>query len=266
MTANTASNVELIPVRSSRTLMGLGNLTRKEFSLWWGTKLWWIQTLIWLVVLNFVSTMVMRDRGGMTDAALVDEALQTFFLVGATAIPIAIVLTLQGAIVGERELGTASWVLSKPASRVSFVLSKLIGHFTGMAVTAIIIPSAVFLLTARLMVAEPIDIGAFAIGMAVMGLVVLFYVTFTLTLGCLFKGRGPVAGIGITLVLMGQFFKGMLPLPIVLATPWTLGDVAASFPMHELPQFDRAVPLVVVAVETIVFWLVAISRFRREEF
>jgi ABC-2 type transport system permease protein len=246
--------------------MGLASLSSKEVGLWWGTKLWWIQTLIWVVLLSGVSTVVMFDSAGMTPGDLTDAAVQTFLLVGATVIPIGIVLTLQGSIVGERELGTAAWVLSKPVSRVSFLLGKLLANFAGFVITALVIPSAVFLVAAGFILPEPIDLGAFAVAMAVMVLVILFYVVLTLALGCFFKGRGPVAGIGITLVLMGQFFKGMLPLPLVMATPWLLGDVAASFPMHVLPEFDRAVPLIVVGIETIVLGALAVGRFKREEF
>ena len=38
---------------------------------------------------------------------------------------IAVVAKTQGAIIGEKQLGTAAWVLSKPASRRAFVLAKL---------------------------------------------------------------------------------------------------------------------------------------------
>jgi ABC-2 type transport system permease protein len=258
--------LELVPAGGSGWTAGLGNLLRKEFGQWWTTKLWWIQILIWLIILNGVTTVIMIDTSGMTSEALINEAVQTFFLVAATSIAIGIVLTLQGSIVGERELGTAAWVVSKPASRTAFVASKLIAHFTGFTVTAILIPSAVFLVTAQVLLPEPVPVGPFAMGMAVMALNVLFFVTLTLALGCLFKGRGPIAGIGITLILMGQFFKGMLPEAIVLATPWLLGDVAASFAIQQSPAFNRLVPMIFVAVEIVILAAIGIWRFNREEF
>jgi len=267
MTATTrVDSVELVPAGGSGWTVGLSNLLRKEFGQWWTTKLWWIQTLIWLIILNGVTTVIMLDSSGMESDALVDETVQTFFLVAATAVGIAIVLTLQGSIVGERELGTAAWVVSKPVSRTAFVASKLIAHLTGFAITAILIPSAVFLVTAQFLLPEPVAYGPFAMGMAVTALNVLFYVVLTLALGCLFKGRGPIAGIGITLILMGQFFKGMLPEAIVLATPWLLGDVAASFAIEQPPAFDRMVPMIVVGIEIVILALVGVWRFNREEF
>lgn len=267
MTATaTTGQAELIPARGQGWRVGLGNLLRKEFGQWWTTKLWWIQTLIWLVILNGVTTVVMLDSSGMTPEALVNESVRTFFLVGATAVGIGIVLTLQGSIVGEKELGTAAWVMSKPASRTSFVIAKLVSHFTGFAVTSIVIPAAVFLVAANLVLSQPVPYGSFAIGLAVMGLNSLFFVTLTLALGCFFEGRGPIAGIGITLILVGQFFKGMLPEAIVVATPWLLGEVAASFAMQQQPEFARVVPLVAVVIEIIVLGSLALWRFNREEF
>jgi ABC-2 type transport system permease protein len=265
-TATRADGVELIPVGGSGWTVGFSNLLKKEFGQWWTTKLWWIQIVIWLILLNGVTTVIMIEGSGMTAADLADEAVQTFFLVGATAVSIGIVLTLQGAIVSERELGTAAWVVSKPASRTAFVASKLVAHFTGFAITAIVIPSAVFLVTAQFLLTEPVPLGPFVTGMAVYGLDVLFFVTLTLALGCIFKGRGPIAGIGITLILMGQFFKGMLPEAIVMATPWLLGDVAASYAIQEAPQFDPMVPLMFVAAEIVILAIVGIWRFNREEF
>ena len=265
MTTTKPARIELIPIRSQGWRVGLGNLTRKELGLWWRTKLWWIHALIWAVLLAGVSTVVMFDPAGTAEARM-NEAIQTFFLVGATAVPIGIVLTLQGAIVGEKELGTAAWVLSKPVSRSAVLVSKLVAHFVGFVATALLIPASLFLISETVFFEGSIDLGAFSVGMAIAALGILFYVVLTLALGCIYKARGPIAGVGITLVLMGQFFKGILPLPLVLATPWLLGDTAASFPMHELPEFDRSIPVIVVVVEIIVLGLVAVWRFNREEF
>jgi ABC-2 type transport system permease protein len=227
--------------------------------------MWWVQLLLWLVLLNGTTTLVMLDSG-MAPDALVEEVVQTFLLVGATAIGIGVVLTTQSAVVGEKELGTAAWVMSKPVSRTSFVLAKLIAHSVGFFVTAVVIPSIVFAVEARFLLPVPLDYGRFSLAVAVLALSVLFYVVLTIALGCTFKGRGPVAGIGIGLILVGQFFKGMLPLPMVLITPWLLGDVAGSFALASRPDFNRMIPIAATAAATFVFVCLAMWRFGREEF
>jgi ABC-2 type transport system permease protein len=269
MTSNSLASIEqsqLIAVRTTGWRRGLGNLTRKEIGQWWTTRLWWIQILLWVVMLDGISIVVMSDVAGMGPDQVAQESLQTFMQVAAIAVGIGVVLTIQGSVVGEKEMGTAAWIMSKPASRPSFVLSKIFAHSLGFLVTALLIPSVVFLVAAELMLAVPVEYVAFAAGLGVLALSIVFYVTLTVTLGTLFKGRGPVAGIGIGLILIGQFFKGMLPLPLVQVTPWLLGDTAASFAMQVVPDFNRIIPIVSTAIASLVLVAVAIWRFEREEF
>jgi len=264
----TAAIIEspLVPVHTTGWQSGLGNLVRKELGQWWGTRMWWVQTLIWVLLLNGVATVVMLEGAGMPPGEVVTEAVQTFLLMGAMTIGIGIVLTVQGAVIGEKESGTAAWVMSKPASRLSFVLAKVIAYSVGFLATALLIPSIVFVAQAQFLLPAPLDYGKFALAVSIVALSVLFYVVLTIALGCMFKGRGPVAGLGIGLVLVGQFFKGMLPLPLVMATPWLLGDVATSFALASPPEFNRMIPIIVTAAAAVALVGVAIWRFQREEF
>jgi len=268
MTSSAAATVEspLIPVHTSGWRGGLANLVRKELGQWWGTRMWWIQTLIWVLLLNGVTTVIMLQGAGMTDRELVTEAVQTFLQVGAFAIGIGVVLTIQGAVVGEKELGTAAWVMSKPVSRSSFVLAKLIAYSVGFLATALLIPSLIFMVQAQFLLPVSLDYGQFALAVGIVALSVLFYIVLGIGLGCMFKGRGPVAGLGIGLVLVGQFFKGMLPMPLVMATPWLLGDVATSYALASPPDFNRMVPISVTATAAVALVCLAIWRFHREEF
>ena len=263
----TAATVEssLVSVHATGWRVGLANLVRKELGQWWGTRMWWVQTLIWVLPLNGVAAVIML-QAGMPPEELVTEAVQTFLQMGAFAIGIGVVLTIQGAVVGEKELGTAAWVMSKPASRASFVVAKLIGYSVGFLATALLIPSLIFVVQAQLMLPVSLDYGQFALAVAIVALSVLFYVVLTIALGCMFKGRGPVAGLGIGLVLVGQFFKGMIPLPLVMATPWLLGDVATSYALASPPDFNRMVPIIITAAAAVALVCVAIWRFQREEF
>jgi ABC-2 type transport system permease protein len=264
----TAATVEspLAPVQATGWRGGLGNLVRKELGQWWATRLWWVQTLIWVLLLNGVATVVMLEGAGMPPEEVVTEAVNTFLQMGAITIGIGVVLTIQGAVVGEKELGTAAWVMSKPASRASFVLAKLIANSVGFLATALLIPSLIFVVQAQFMLPVSLDYGQFALAVGIVALSVLFYVVLTIGLGCMFKGRGPVAGLGIGLVLVGQFFKGMLPLPLVMATPWLLGDVAASYALDSPPEFNRMIPIIVTAAVAVVLVCLGIWRFHREEF
>ena len=262
----TTGRIEMLPTTATGWRLGFANLLRKELGAWGGSPLWWIQTLIWLFMLDFTTAMTVRDTGGRTRDELLSEATLAFFQVGAAAIPIGIVLTLMGAIVREKEMGTAAWVLSKPVSRNAFVLSKFAAHLIGFLATAVIIPAAVFVVMTRLMLSEWIDPGRFAVGLGVMCLSLLFYIALTLALGTFARTQGLVAGVGITFILLGQVFKGMLPQAVVILTPWPIGDAAAAFASNEELGLAGTVLLTAVAVETLVLVAVALWRVAREEF
>lgn len=259
------ASATLVPVGSPRRLGGFGNLLRRELGAWWRTRSWWIQLLVWLVILDGISLIVMMDAS-MSSHALTAEAVRTFLQVSASAIAIGVVVTVQGAIVGEKELGTAAWVVSKPVSRASFVMAKFVGHGCAFLGLAVIVPTTVFAIEARALLTTPVATGDLALAAGVVALSVVFYLAFTLALGTLFQSRGPVAGIGLATVLAGLFFKGMLPSALVYASPWLLGDVAASIALGTELDPNWPVPIGAAAILSIGLLWVAVRRFEREEF
>jgi ABC-2 type transport system permease protein len=252
---------------------GLGNLLRKEFGQWWHTNLWWIQLIIWLALLTGIATIIMVEATQAASQPATDQpvteqadAVQTFLLMGAAVIGIGVITTLQGAIVGEKQSGTAAWVMSKPASRQAFILSKAAAHSFGFGVTAIILPAAIFIAETQWLFHQPVTLGPFLVGLSLIALNMLFFLALTLMLGTVFDGRGPIAGIGIAVVLGGMFFKGMFPPVVVNLTPWLVGDIGAAIAL-DMPLPDNwIVPVVATVFWTIFFMVVALWRFSREDF
>jgi ABC-2 type transport system permease protein len=248
---------------------GLGNLLRKEFGQWWRTNLWWIQLIIWLALLNGVATIIMFEAaqsGEGTPSEQAQSAVQTFLQMGTMVIAIGVVTTVQSAIVGEKQSGTAAWVMSKPASRQAFILSKAAAHGFGFGITAILVPAVVFFAETRWLFHLPLSLGPFLAGLGLVALNMLFFLALTLMLGTLFNSRGPITGIGIAIVLSGTFFKGMLPPIVVNLTPWLVGDIGAAIAL-DMPLPDNwIVPIVATAGWTVFFMTIALWRFYREEF
>jgi len=260
-----AARKGLIPVRESARLGGFGNMFRKELGQWWGTRTWWVQILIWVLILNGISTIVALTES-MTPNELLTEVVLTFLALSIGAIGIGTIVTIQGAIVGEKELGTAAWVMSKPAARGAFILAKTFAYAIGYWVTAIIIPSSIFFITMRQLIPVQLALMPFISGVALVGLGQLFYLTLTLMLGTFFNSRGPIAGIGIAIIMTGLTLKGFIPFPVLIVTPWPLGDVAAGLALGtELPSV-WPVPIIAVAVWVVIMTAVALWRFEREEF
>ncbi len=257
--------VELTPVDPRGWRGGIGNLTRREMSQWWRTRMWWVQLLVWVVVLDGVAAVMMLTGEGEA-AAVAEEVVRTFPALAATMVAIGVVVTVQGSIVGERDLGTAAWVLSKPVSRVAFVLGKLAAYAVGFLVTALAVPTIVFAILAETLLSVSIDYGALLAAIGIVALHTVFYIVLTLTLGTVFAGRGPVAGIGIAVVLAGVFFESLVPRDVVVMTPWPLADIAGNMAQGAAPGSDWQVPLVATGVASLLLLVIALWRFRREEF
>ena len=243
----------------------MSNLLRKELGQWWGTKTWWVQILIWVLILNGISTIVALTES-LAPAALLQEVVQTFLPLAVGAVGMGTVIVVQGAIVGEKQLGTAAWVMSKPASRAAFILTKALSYIVGFWMTAIIVPSVIFFIVTRQVVPAPLALLPFLAGVAVWALAQLFYLMLTLMLGTLFNSRGPIAGIGIAFIMTGLLLKGFIPQAIMMFTPWYLPDISAGLTL-QMPLPDIwPVPLVATGCWIVLFTAVALWRFSREEF
>jgi ABC-2 type transport system permease protein len=260
-----AARKGLVPVRESARLGGFGNMFRKELGQWWGTRTWWVQTLTWVLILNGISTIVALTEARLPGELLVEVA-QTFLPMTVGAVAIGTVIAAQGAIVGEKQLGTAAWVMSKPASRAAFILAKILANALGVWVTAIIIPSIIFVITVRMLVPAPLALIPFLAGMAIAALAQLFYLTLTLMLGTFTNSRGPIAGIGIGFIMTGLLLKGFIPSQVLIVTPWPLTDVAAGLALGtDLPSI-WLVPVLATAFWIVAMTVAALWRFGREEF
>jgi ABC-2 type transport system permease protein len=260
-----AARQGLLPVRARAWLGGLGNLLRKELGQWWGTRTWWVQTLIWVLVLNGISTIVMLTDN-LGPEALLDSAVQTFLPMSVGIVGIGTVISVQGAIVGEKQLGTAAWVISKPVSRSAFILAKILAYASGFFVTAILIPSVIFFFATRALISVPLSVLPYLYGVGVVIVGQLFYLTLTVMLGTFFNSRGPIAGIGIGIIMFGLLLRSLVPMPVLLATPWPLPEIAGGLALGASLPAVWPLPVLASGLAIVVMTAVALWRFQREEF
>lgn len=264
-----AARQGLLPVRENSWLGGFRNMLQKELSWWWGTSAWWIQTLIWILLMNGVTTIVAIQAvqsSGMQPNEVLQNVTQTFLEIGAFAVAIGTIITLQGTVVGEKQSGTAAWVMSKPASRSAFILAKIVGNGLGFWVTAIIVPATIFVVEMQLLIPAPLPLSNYLIALALLMLSQLFYLILTVMLGTFFTSRGPVTGIGIGFILSGMLFKGFLPLVVMVITPWLLPQIGNAL-IFGLPLPSIwFVPIAVTTIWIVIMTVLALWRFGREEF
>ena len=255
-----------------RRLTGFFNLTRNEITLWWRTRRWLVNTITWVAILDGILAIMLGASAGEAAALGLDLSSEgTIVLMTLTLISLAIgaVIIGQGAIIDEKLSGTAAWILSKPASRTAFILAKLIAHSLGLLVTGILIPGAIgfVVLTA---VGGSFAIGNFAAALGIAFLNVVFYLAFTLMLGTLSNGRGAAIGLPMAFLLSYQLFLGLAPW-LADITPWGfLTNATSRTPSIALVALGQSglpmMPIVASAIWCVMFTLVALWRFGREEF
>jgi hypothetical protein len=93
-----------------------------------------------------------------------------------------------------------------------------------------------------------------------------FYIAMTLMLGTLFNSRGPVGGVAFGFWIAGNILPNFLPQWVVLFMPWMLVQGAAKIAQWRPFPIPLWIPSVSSAVMIVIFILVALWRFEREEF
>jgi len=259
------SAFEMVQERGWRR--GLRNLLDNEFARWWKTRRWWGQCLIWGGIIGFMMGAVVFGTPGFK----LESGLTVYAVFAGLFPTVGVVILMQGALVGEKKDGTAAWVLSKPVSRPAFILAKLAANGLGVLATMVVLPGVIAYLLFLIGANTALDPAIFLAALGVLFLNHLFYLTLTLMLGALFNSRGAVIGIGLGLLFIQQYLIGLLPV-LRYVLPWNLviplnNQTDAFVPDLLLGQPIRSyIPLFVVAVECILFVLIAVRRFSREEF
>jgi ABC-2 type transport system permease protein len=243
----------LRPITTGGWRRGFTPMLSKELSHWWGTRQWLVQALTWLVLINGVVTMAM-----IIDPS--EDALTVCLPLAMMVTAVGVIVTTQGAIVGEKQRGTAAWILSKPVTRTSFLLSKLAAYGIGFGVLALAVPWAVYLGEDRLIAGGELEIFPMLGALALLALHLLVYLALVIALGTVFDSRGPIAAISICVLLTGQFFGGMLPVAVVTLLPWILPELAVAVARGgELPA---SLPTALVANGTLIVAATATGLWR----
>lgn len=244
---------------------GLGSLWRKEMGEWWSTRKWLLHLLIWTVVLN--GLMILVSYASHMDptetAPLLQIQLDLLLNLGAFATALGVTIQMQSSLIGERQSGTAAWILSKPVSRAAMIIAKFGANAVSFLSLSVLLPCTVGYAEIRLFGQAPS-------GVAYLGLVSvllihgLFYLCLTLMLGTLFSSRGPVLGTALALLFSSSLIRGMLP-QVQWVSPFGLTSIAMGFfGFGPLPA-GYPIPLAATLAWSLLFLAIAIRRFESEE-
>ncbi|MGE5220815.1 MAG: ABC transporter permease [Omnitrophica WOR_2 bacterium] len=248
---------------------GLSNMFTTEMGRWWGTSLWWIQILIWAGIVGFMMVAVIFRE--TPDETAKTASIMIYSLFAGIFPAIAVIIIMQDALVGEKQSGTAAWVLSKPVSRPAFILSKLVANSIGVLATIVILPGIVAFILMAFGGKFQIEMLPFLAAMGVIFLVQLYFLTLVLMLGSLLNNRGAVIGIALGFLFLQQYIIGWRPvlknfLPWTLAVPLNNQNDAMVVSLLSGTPIPSLLPLVIISIEIVVFVLITLWRFEKEEF
>lgn len=253
--------------------MGLKNILSRENNTWWKTSRWWVQTLVWgliingiLILLLFLMPLIVRTFEDVDPSQLAElpGGVQIFFSMAGIALPIGVVILVQGSVITEKEQGTAEWVLSKPVSRSAFILSKLIAHGFGILATMIIFQSILAYGLIWLKQGSPLPVWDFLKGVGILGILVFFYLTLTMMMEVLADKRGVVLGVSLGSALGGALLVQIIP-GLAFITPFALPNLAPLIALGSPPaEFPIWLPVTGTAVMSLVFAAIALRRFNQK--
>jgi len=285
-----ASNSEFQAVGNKGRLRGFTNLFKNENHLWWRTSRWWVQSLIWLAIVNGILFMViglaprMENPPGQEGKAAqasgqTGEPQQSLDLLGLTvflkmagiAIAIGVVVLAQDTLIGERQAGTAAWILSKPASRSAFILSKVLSHSFGILITMVAAQGGVAYIIILLVTGKALPVLPYIGALGLLYVSLLFWLALSIMLSALSNKRGLAIGIPLLLLLGFTLFVEIAPWSVNFM-PWNLTSaVSDSWPAMSVSlvlgqPIPTWMPLICTVAGCLAFTLVAIWRLQREEF
>lgn len=211
--------------------MGLRNLMRKESGEWWKTRRWWIQLLMWSLVINGLILMVTiafpqaaKIAGEeIPNSEIFLMAIQVLFGIASLGIGLGVVIISQDEIISEKTNGTAAWVLSKPATRIAFYLSKLFVNGFSVLILMIFVPMSIAFLILRLNYSD-LNILSFLVAVGILIIHTFFYLCLSLMVGVFSEKRSLVLSVTLGALLGGQVLMNFIK-ELVLFTPFGLSQV-----------------------------------------
>ncbi len=267
-------NRELVTTSDKGWLSGFGNILSKELTDWFGTRRWWVQLLIWLLILNVSLAIILfvlpnsePSNSGTANkpSDLYGSGLSMFFNTLAMLGAIGIIVLTQDEIIQEKQSGTAAWILTKPVSRVSFILSKVLSNVIGAFTFILAIPAIVTYFEIRIATGLDIPLLPYLGALAVMLLTLTFYITLSLMLGAFFNHRGPILAGTFSVLLGGMILAQFWP-KIGDVLPLSIDRVALAVLQEQELSSAMGYKLITAALFSILFIVASLWRFGDEEF
>jgi ABC-2 type transport system permease protein len=218
------------------------------------------------MIIILSTTKIAQEGGDMPEPIFMNG------IFGGMFVAFGVMIIMQRVLIAEKNSGTAAWVLSKPVTRTSFVISRLVVNSIAILLTSVILPGVIFYITLGLSATGWLSPLGYIGGLLMIALHTFFWIALVLMMGSLFESSGVV--IAVPMVLFFTFWMGtgiipaliyVSPLLLVFSpAPEQMNALSVSF-MTGTPVFSW-LPLISTVVFSVIFIAVTIWRFNRQEF
>jgi ABC-2 type transport system permease protein len=271
-----ASNSVLYPVTARGWRAGFGNIFRKENRDWWGTRSWLVQAIIWtLILIGILATVLFAPTEDDPSLLLLGGksvlGLTVFFAVAGIALPIGAIIMGQEEVLDEKRSGTAAWILSKPVSRVAFILAKVAANAMGILMIMVLLEGALAYGLIAIVTGRAFPILPYLGALAVLYLNVMFYFLLALMFSAASNSRGAAIGIPMAVLFSYQFLVSLAPW-LMEVMPWGLtntgsnGQGISTAVALVLGRPVSTLPIIATVIWCVLFVVIAVWRFNHDEF
>lgn len=263
-------NNEFVPVKEKGWLTGFSNMLDKENARWWKSNTWLQQIFIWFMLLNvpllFILYISHPTQNGvpLTVEQTALFGVQVFMAVSALYLPFGVSIMTHDAIIKERELGTMAWILSKPISRKSFVLAKIVANMAAVLILMVFVQGIIDYGILSLYNGAFLNAVNFFGALGIIALLSLFYLGMMFALGSLTTSRYLVLGAAAVFIILGLAASYTLP-DLSTYLTWKLSETVRQFALSgDLPP-DGIVQLVATGAWIVLFFLISLFQIERIE-
>ncbi|MFW9993996.1 MAG: ABC transporter permease [Candidatus Odinarchaeota archaeon] len=258
-------NENLDQMSFARWNHGFNNLFRAELSNWFKKKAFLARLLLFCAFTNGMALLLWLQAPGVEA-----EAILVFGIFAGLVSSIGIAVITQESIAGEIKSGAASWILSKPITRESYILAKWLANSIGAIVTMIIGPASVFYALYFLFTGELLHLMMFPAVITVLTINVLFFLSLTLMMGSFQRNTSVVIGIPVAFYVAEQILCNFSSFLVVIF-PWGLTNPLADGSPSIVVSFITGsqpfsmLPVIVTSLCIIVFLFLTVKIMQKQE-
>ncbi len=250
---------------NQNNLAGLRGMLAVENTRWTKSYNWLKNSLIWILLVNGMIVLAMSQASVLGLNLSKSTGLDLLFQLFSMMSPVGAIILVHGSIISERDNGTLAWVLSMPVARRSVILSKLAVNIIYSSTILIFLQGVVAQVIIQYFSGESIAFTPFYAGVAQVALYIAFWVSYSIMLGVLLRGRSTVLGAALGTLFFHDTIASLLArvLPFV---PRLMPSQVLSSAVSTTMGGGASLEAILFALGWIAcFILVSIINFEKEE-